>query len=58
MGVVNQAVEDGVGVSRVADESMPFVNGDLAGEDCRTAVRTFSLIEYKNSGLRPEMGPI
>ena len=41
MGVVNQAVEDGVGVSRVADESMPFVNGDLAGEDCRAAPITF-----------------
>ena len=27
------AVEDGVGVSRVADEGVPFVDGDLAGEE-------------------------
>src|SRR5580704_6120289 len=37
MGVVNEAVEDGVGISRIADEGVPFVDGDLAGEDGRAA---------------------
>ena len=37
MGVVNEAVEDGVGISRVADEGVPFVDGDLTGEDGRAA---------------------
>jgi hypothetical protein len=27
MGVVNEAVEDGVGIRRVADEGLPFVDG-------------------------------
>jgi hypothetical protein len=27
MGVVNEAVEDGFGISRVADEDVPFVDG-------------------------------
>jgi hypothetical protein len=37
MGVVNEAVEDGVGISRVANEGVPFVDRDLAGEDGRAA---------------------
>src|ERR1700738_3343959 len=37
MGVVNEAVEDGVGISRIADEGVPFVDGNLAGEDGRPA---------------------
>ena len=37
MGVVNKAVEDGVGISRVADEGVPFVDGDLTGENGRAA---------------------
>src|SRR6266850_2123380 len=37
MGVVNEAVEDGVGISWVADEGVPFVDRDLAGEDGRAA---------------------
>ena len=41
MGIVNEAVEDGVGISRVADESVPFVDGDLAGEDGRAASIAF-----------------
>ena len=41
MGVVNKPVEDGVGISWVADEGMPFVDGDLAGQDRRTATVTF-----------------
>src|SRR5215472_14576777 len=41
MGVMNETVEDGVGISRVADEGMPLVDGDLAGEDRRAAPVTF-----------------
>ena len=33
MGVVDQAVEDGVGVSRVADQCVPLVDRELAGDD-------------------------
>ena len=41
MGVVNEAIEDGVGICRIADEGVPFVDGDLAGEDGRAAAITF-----------------
>jgi hypothetical protein len=41
MGVVDQAVEDGVGVSRVSDHLMPFIDGDLAGENGRAAAVAF-----------------
>src|SRR5437763_15666144 len=40
MGVVNEAVEDGVGICRIA-EGVPFVDGDLAGEDGRAAAIAF-----------------
>ena len=40
MGVVNEAVEDGVGICRIA-EGVPFVDGDLAGEDGRAAPIAF-----------------
>jgi hypothetical protein len=33
MGVVNEAVEDGVGVSGVADHVMPCGQGKLRGDD-------------------------
>src|ERR1700747_2963144 len=33
MGVVNEAVEDSVGVCGVADKGVPFVHGDLTGEN-------------------------
>lgn len=31
--VVDDTIEDGVGVGWIADEVMPFVDGDLAGDD-------------------------
>ena len=37
MSVVNKAVKDRIGISRIANEGMPFVDGDLASEDCRAA---------------------
>lgn len=33
MGVVDQAVEDGVGVSGVADQRVPLIHRELAGDD-------------------------
>ena len=33
MGVVREAIEDGVGVGRVSDEFVPFVDRDFAGDD-------------------------
>jgi hypothetical protein len=33
MGVVDEAVKNGVGIGRIADDLMPFVDRDLAGQD-------------------------
>jgi hypothetical protein len=41
MSVVDEAVEDGVGIGRIADDLMPFVDWDLAGQDCRAATIAF-----------------
>ena len=41
MSVVDEAVENGVGIGRVADHLVPFVDGDLAGEDGRAAAVAF-----------------
>lgn len=35
VGVVDQAIKNGVGVSRIADNVVPFVHRELAGNDCR-----------------------
>ena len=40
-GVVNEAVEDGVGIGWVADDLVPFVDRDLAGQDGRAAAISF-----------------
>ena len=39
--LVDEAVEDGVGIGRVADDGMPFVDGDLASEEVRAAAIAF-----------------
>jgi hypothetical protein len=41
MGVVDQAVEDGVGIGWVADYLVPFVDRNLAGQDGRAAAVSF-----------------
>ena len=41
MGVVNEAVDDRVGICRVADEGVPFVDGDLTGENGRATPMAF-----------------
>ena len=60
MGVVDEAVEDGVGVGRIADDLVPFVDRDLAGEDGRAAAVAFfeDLVEIAAGagveGVRPQ----
>jgi hypothetical protein len=39
--VVDDAIENGVGVSRVADQFVPFVDRDLAGDDRRSPAVAF-----------------
>jgi hypothetical protein len=41
VGVVDDAIEDGVGVGGIADDLVPFVDGDLAGDDGRSSTITF-----------------
>ena len=41
MGVVDEAVENGVGIGWVADDLVPFVDRDLAGQDGRAAAIAF-----------------
>ena len=31
--VVDDAIKDGIGVGGIADQLVPFVDGDLAGDD-------------------------
>ena len=33
VGVMHDAIEDGVSVGRIADQAVPFVDGNLAGDD-------------------------
>ena len=41
MGVVDEAIEDGVGIGWIADDLVPAVHGDLAGDDGRFAAVSF-----------------
>ena len=51
MGVVDQAVEDGIGVGRIADQRMPLVDRDLACDDGRApAVAFFEDLEEVVAG--------
>ena len=36
MGVVDETVQDGVGIGGVTDDTVPGGYGELAGDDCRT----------------------
>ena len=40
MGIVNEAVEDSVGQSWIADGLVPVFDGQLAGDDCGGAAVT------------------
>jgi hypothetical protein len=39
--VVDDAIEDGVGIGGLADQLVPLVDGDLAGDDRRSAAVAF-----------------
>ena len=41
VSIVDEAIEDGIGVSGIADQLVPFVDRDLAGDNCRSAAVTF-----------------
>lgn len=41
MGVVNEAVEDGIGVGGIADQFMPSGDGELTGDEGRAAAISF-----------------
>jgi hypothetical protein len=41
VGIVDEAVENGVGVSRITDNIVPFVDWELAGDDCRSSPVAF-----------------
>src|ERR1700730_3576275 len=43
VGVVNEAVEDGVGVGGICDDLVPLVDGQLAGDERRSS--TISLFD-------------
>jgi hypothetical protein len=51
VGVVNEPVEDGVGISRVANKGVPIVDGDLTGEPARPICKFVS-----SKPGRPKMG--
>jgi hypothetical protein len=55
MSVVDDAVEDGVGQGRFADQVMPFVDRDLAGDQRgAAAVTVFDDFEHVVAVLGPE----
>ena len=41
MGIVDEAVEDGVGIGRIADHRVPVLDGKLTGDDGRSAAVAF-----------------
>jgi len=52
VGVVDDAIENGVGIGGIADQLVPFVDGNLAGDDRRAAAVAFfeNLEEIVTSG--------
>ena len=55
VGIVDEAVEDGVGVGRVADDGVPVLDGQLAGDDGRSpAVAFFEDFQKVVAGLGVE----
>jgi hypothetical protein len=61
VSVVDDAIEDSVGVCGIADQLVPFVDGDLAGDDRRpSAVAFFENFEkiVAGSGIEGIKAPI
>jgi hypothetical protein len=54
-GIVDEAVENGVGVGRIGDHRMPILDGKLAGDDGGApAVTLFQNLQQVVSGLGVE----
>jgi len=53
VSVVNEPVEDRIGVSRIANEGVPLVDRDLTGKDGRATPIAFleDLVECGGSGF-------
>jgi hypothetical protein len=50
VGVVDDAIEDGIGIAGIADQFVPFVDGNLAGDDRRSAVVPENSIRWDSRG--------
>ena len=48
MGIVHEAVEDGVGECRVADDAVPLLDGKLAGDDRRADAVSSSMTSSRS----------
>ena len=54
---MDEAVQDGVGVSRIADELMPVFNRNLAGDDRRApAIPVFQDLQEIMTAPGPRIG--
>ena len=50
IGVVNEAVQDGIGQSWVCNDLIPVIQGQLTGDDCRSAfVAVFNDLKHITS---------
>ena len=52
MGIVDQAIEDGVGIGRIADDLVPYRYWQLTDDDRRAASVTL-LEDFEQVVLRP-----
>jgi hypothetical protein len=52
MGIVNKAVQDGIGASRIADHAAPMIDGKLACHNRRASQRT-NRTEASRTGAYP-----
>jgi hypothetical protein len=48
-GVVDQAVEDGIGIGGVADQRVPLIDGELAGDDGGPRQTAYSCCAWKKA---------
>jgi hypothetical protein len=55
MGVMNKAVQDGIGISGIADQLVPAGNGELTGNEGRApAISVFKDFEQMVAGIAVE----
>ena len=55
--IVDDAIEDGVGVGGIADQLVPFVDGDLAGDDGRPAAVASERASVVSASMSSTCGP-